>query len=181
MRLRGQWSDKGAYLFHLELLSDLFHMVVYLIFFCLICAYYGLPLHIMRDLYMTCRSFKSRVRDLVRYRRITRNMNTLFPDATEEELARTDAVCIICRETMTSAKKLRCGHLFHFHCLRSWLGEHKKSPPHTIKLITHTHISYAYSTPTSTLPLPYPYPYPYPPPTPPKYTPSRTRPKSHNS
>ena len=39
----------------LELLTDLFHMLVYLAFFVLICTYYGLPLHIMRDLYLTIR------------------------------------------------------------------------------------------------------------------------------
>ncbi len=40
----------------------------------LICAYYGLPLHIMRDLYLTARSFRNRVADFVRYRRIMKNM-----------------------------------------------------------------------------------------------------------
>ena len=46
-------------------------MLVYLAFFVLICTYYGLPLHIMRDLYLTVRSFRSRVADFVRYRRVT--------------------------------------------------------------------------------------------------------------
>ena len=67
-------------------------------FFVLICTYYGLPLHIMRDLYLTCRSFRSRVADFIRYRRITHNMQERFPDATEEDLERTDRICIICRE-----------------------------------------------------------------------------------
>ena len=56
LRLQGRWDDKGVYLFYLELVTDLFHMLVYLAFFVLICTYYGLPLHIMRDLYLTCRS-----------------------------------------------------------------------------------------------------------------------------
>ena len=62
------------YLFYLDLLTDLFHMLVYLAFFVLICTYYGLPLHIMRDLYLTCRSFQTRVTDFIRYRRVTHNM-----------------------------------------------------------------------------------------------------------
>ena len=33
-------------------------------------------------------------------RRAIRNMNTLYPDATPEELAAADNVCIICREEM---------------------------------------------------------------------------------
>ena len=68
MRLGGRWEDKGVYLFYLELVTDLFHMLVYLSFFVLICTYYGLPLHIMRDLYLTCRSFRSRVADFIRER-----------------------------------------------------------------------------------------------------------------
>ena len=74
LRLEGRWDEKGVYLFYLDLATDLFHMIVYLAFFVLICTYYGLPLHIMRDLYLTCRSFRSRVSDFVRYRRVTHNM-----------------------------------------------------------------------------------------------------------
>ena len=41
---------------------------------------------------------------------------------------RTDATCIICREEMTAAKKLICGHMFHVHCLRSWLERQHTCP-----------------------------------------------------
>ena len=41
MRLGGRWDEKGVYLFYLELVTDLFHMLVYLAFFVLICTYYG--------------------------------------------------------------------------------------------------------------------------------------------
>lgn len=52
-------------------------------------------------------------------RRAIRNMNTLYPDATEEELAQGDNVCIICREEMAQGcKKLPCNHIFHTSCLR---------------------------------------------------------------
>jgi E3 ubiquitin-protein ligase synoviolin len=98
MRMGGRWDDKGVYLFYLELVTDLFHMLVYLAFFVLICTYYGLPLHIMRDLYLTIRSFRQRVADFVRYRRITHNMHDRFPDATPEDLERADYICIVCRD-----------------------------------------------------------------------------------
>ena len=42
-------------------------------------------------------------------------------DATAEDLARCDNICIICREDMqptTRNKRLNCGHVFHMHCLR---------------------------------------------------------------
>lgn len=43
-------------------------------------------------------------------------------------ICRSDATCIICREEMTTAKKLVCGHLFHVHCLRSWLERQHTCP-----------------------------------------------------
>lgn len=101
---------------------------MYLAFFFLICAHYGLPLHIMRDLYLTIRSFRSRVADFLHYRRLTHNMHDRFPDATESELDHADRVCIICREHIFSGKKLACGHIFHFHCLRSWLERQQTCP-----------------------------------------------------
>lgn len=47
---------------------------------------YGVPLHLIRELYETFHNFKTRVADYIRYRKITSNMNLCFPDATPEEL-----------------------------------------------------------------------------------------------
>ncbi|CAI5999384.1 unnamed protein product [Closterium sp. NIES-65] len=191
--MEGQWEHKATYIFYLELVKDLLHLLVYLAFFSIIfmtyglplhlirdlyetfdnsslsfCCFllpscrssrnanqdvrpataphpqpprdllqlpstpliltYGLPLHLIRDLYETFRNFRMRVADFIRYRRITSNLNERFPDATPEELERADSTCIICREEMTSAKKLPCGHLFHVHCLRSWLERQQTCP-----------------------------------------------------
>ncbi|PNH00765.1 E3 ubiquitin-protein ligase, partial [Tetrabaena socialis] len=54
-----------------------------------------------------------------------------FPDADAEDLRRCDGVCIICREEMAGAgsnKRLHCGHVFHLHCLRSWLERQQNCP-----------------------------------------------------
>ncbi len=78
----------------------------------------------MRDLYWTFRNFRNRVTDFLRYRRVTANMDERFPEASAEDLARCDGVCIICREEMAATsrnKRLPCGHVFHLHCLRSGL------------------------------------------------------------
>lgn len=62
-------------------------------------AFYGLPIHILRDLFLTARSFVKRLTAFVKYRRATRDM-ARYPDATVEEIQREDT-CIICREEMT--------------------------------------------------------------------------------
>ena len=115
-----------------------------------------MPIHIIRDVALTIRSFYKRINDFVKYRQATRDMNDRYPDATPEEVARED-VCIICREDMrawaqpapaqnpantnpqpaptptalderTRPKKLPCGHILHFACLRSWLERQQNCP-----------------------------------------------------
>ncbi|XP_004511428.1 ERAD-associated E3 ubiquitin-protein ligase HRD1B isoform X2 [Cicer arietinum] len=127
MLMEGQWEKKPVFTFYLELIRDLLHLSMYLCFFFVIFVNYGIPLHLIRELYETFRNFKVRIADYIRYRKITSNMNDRFPDATPEELI-ADATCIICREEMTTAKKLICGHLFHVHCLRSWLERQHRCP-----------------------------------------------------
>lgn len=76
-------------------------------------------------------------------------MNERYPDASEQDIASQD-VCIICREAMQAwqteqvdhvnegrdspiderlrPKKLQCGHILHFACLRSWLERQQNCP-----------------------------------------------------
>lgn len=149
------WQNKSMWVFYIELVTDFLKLTTYLLFFLLIVAFYGLPLNIIRDVYLTGRSFVTRLRALIRYRAATRNMDERYPDASEAEMsAMTDRTCIICREEMfvhgvsgnqagdlgsnpaqqnsdgpnTTPKKLPCGHVFHFYCLRSWLERQQSCP-----------------------------------------------------
>jgi E3 ubiquitin-protein ligase synoviolin len=141
------WEEKGRWVFYLDLTTDFIKSVVYLGFFMILMAFYGIPIHIMRDLFMTIRSFIKRINDFVQYRNATRDMNARYPDATAEELGR-ENTCIVCREEMRPwvqpgadparpgrrvderqrAKKLPCGHILHFSCLRSWLERQQVCP-----------------------------------------------------
>ncbi|KAK5135049.1 hypothetical protein LTR08_005709 [Meristemomyces frigidus] len=94
------WEDKRRYLFALEVFTDFVKLVLYIIFFTVSITFNGLPMHIMRDVYLTFASFSKRVADYVAYRKATRDMNTRYPDATTEEI-RGDA-CIVCRESMVA-------------------------------------------------------------------------------
>lgn len=144
------WEDKGRYIFYLDLATDFFKLVIYLAFFFILLVFYGLPIHILRDVFLTMRSFLKRISDFMKYRTATRDMNERYPDATTEEIGRED-VCIICREEMRPyqppvveegqpqprpnpmtermrPKKLPCGHVLHFSCLRSWLERQQICP-----------------------------------------------------
>ncbi len=166
------WEDKGRWIFYLDLatgktpqpksyelansqLPDFFKLILYLTFFSVLCMFYGMPIHIIRDVAMTIRSFYKRINDFVRYRQATRDMNARYPDATANEISGED-VCIICRENMNPwqpsggdesqqadgnnalisiplderlrPKRLPCGHILHFACLRSWLERQQNCP-----------------------------------------------------
>lgn len=152
-RMDGNWPNKFTYLFYLELVSEIVKLVIYLVgasrllaavvvyeplsltlypnqvFFMLIFSYYGMPLHIVRDLWVSIKNLQRRIASYFRYRKITANLNERFPNPTEEELQETDRTCIICREEMQSdaCKKLPCSHIFHVDCLKMWVQRQQVS------------------------------------------------------
>ncbi|KAH7039048.1 hypothetical protein B0J12DRAFT_580607 [Macrophomina phaseolina] len=150
------WEGKGRWIFYLDLAKDFVKLTIYMAFFVILMMFHGLPIHIMRDVLLTFRSFHKRIYDFLRYRNATRDMNSRYPDATSEDLGENN-ICIICREEMrpwtTSeqaqapvdrtqphqppprpiderhrAKKLPCGHCLHISCLRSWLERQQACP-----------------------------------------------------
>ncbi|KAI1405650.1 hypothetical protein F4819DRAFT_443218, partial [Hypoxylon fuscum] len=133
------WESKGQWVLSLDLFTDFVKLGIYSAFFAILMMFYGLPIHIMRDLFMTARSFVKRLGALLRYRKALQDMSK-YPDATQEELSREDT-CIICREEMRPwdpsasgaierirPKKLPCGHILHFGCLKSWLERQQVCP-----------------------------------------------------
>jgi len=145
------WEAKGSWLFALDIGTDFLKLVAYMAFFTILTVFYGIPIYIIRDMYLTLRSFTKRVSDYIRYQHATRDMHARYPDATAEELE-PDNTCIVCREEMRPwhavdaqarraadplahsvnerhrPKKLPCGHILHFGCLRSWLERQQACP-----------------------------------------------------
>ncbi|KAJ6444176.1 HAL protein kinase [Purpureocillium lavendulum] len=152
------WAAKGEWVLWLDLVTgvypdvpittcwgsltepDMIKLGIYVAFFAMLLTFYGLPIHIMRDLFMTSRDFVKRLNALLRYRRAIQEMNR-YHDATAEDLAQ-ENTCIICREEMrpwdpvnnpgaidrVRPKKLPCGHILHLGCLKSWLERQQVCP-----------------------------------------------------
>lgn len=142
-------------------LADFLKLLIYVTFFIILMVFYGLPIHIIRDLVMTLRSFIKRLTAFLRYRRATQNMNLMYGDATAEDIQREDT-CIICREEMRPwavtnppavpgqpaprptgtvnerqrPKKLPCGHILHLGCLKSWLERQQACPTCRASVVT---------------------------------------------
>ncbi|XP_015171293.1 PREDICTED: E3 ubiquitin-protein ligase synoviolin A isoform X1 [Polistes dominula] len=133
------WDNKPVFLLYTDLVIGLLKVALYVAFVSLMIKLFTLPLFALRPMYYTMRDFKKAFHDIVMSRRAIRNMNTLYPDATPEELAAADNVCIICREEMVSAsKKLPCNHIFHTACLRSWFQRQQTCPTCRLNILRPT-------------------------------------------
>lgn len=123
------WDNKAVYMLYTELFTGFIKVLLYIAFMTIMIKVHTFPLFAIRPMYLSMRQFKKAVTDAIMSRRAIRNMNTLYPDATPEDLQASDNVCIICREEMvTGAKKLPCNHIFHSSCLRSWFQRQQTCP-----------------------------------------------------
>lgn len=119
LRSESPWENKAVFLLYTELVVGLIRVILYIVFVFLMVKIYTLPLFAFRPMYYTIRyaklypffpynysiykimsiyrNFKKALNDVILSRRAIHNMNTLYPDATSEELALSDNICIICR------------------------------------------------------------------------------------
>ncbi|XP_054026019.1 E3 ubiquitin-protein ligase AMFR [Dryobates pubescens] len=129
----GTWEGKDIYVYYTDfimevtLLSlDLMHHIHMLLFgnFSLSMA----SLVIFMQLRYLFHEVQRRIRRHKNYLRVVGNMEARFAVATPEELAANNDDCAICWDSMQSARRLPCGHLFHSSCLRSWLEQDISCP-----------------------------------------------------
>ena len=116
------WPSKSVYIFYADLITDILQMTCYILFMGVF--FYQnparLPIYAIADVVQVARQLATRLQSFRRYREITSNMDTKFPEATAEEMASAES-CIICRDNLTvNCKVLACGHIFHTECLKNW-------------------------------------------------------------
>ncbi|XP_022064738.1 E3 ubiquitin-protein ligase AMFR [Acanthochromis polyacanthus] len=129
----GTWESKGTYVYYTDfimelamLFLDLMHHIHMLLFGNIWLSMASLV--IFMQLRYLFHEVQRRIRRHKNYLRVINNMEARFAVATAEELAANDDDCAICWDTMLTARKLPCGHLFHNSCLRSWLEQDTSCP-----------------------------------------------------
>jgi E3 ubiquitin-protein ligase synoviolin len=70
----GSWSNKDIYVFYLEIINDLTQSAVYITFFIILLYKYGIPIHLIRDLFLTAQRALKRIMDFYNYRKNMRNL-----------------------------------------------------------------------------------------------------------
>ncbi len=121
LHCEGRWDAKGSCTYYNELIADSTTLLVYLGCFAYLSNFHTFPLYIVIEFSTTFARFRRCLANFLRYRRIVRMMDKIFPDASQQELKTENNTCSICRDEMLEAKKLECGHMFHKSCLQSWL------------------------------------------------------------
>ncbi|XP_030646188.1 E3 ubiquitin-protein ligase AMFR isoform X2 [Chanos chanos] len=129
----GTWENKGTYVYYTDFIMelallclDLMHHIHMLLFGNIWLSMASLV--IFMQLRYLFHEVQRRIRRHKNYLRVIDNMEARFAVATPEELVANNDDCAICWDSMSSARKLPCGHLFHNSCLRSWLEQDTSCP-----------------------------------------------------
>ncbi|ODQ63319.1 hypothetical protein NADFUDRAFT_84469 [Nadsonia fulvescens var. elongata DSM 6958] len=130
------WEKKTDLLFIVDNISNITRLVLFLLEFWIMLKPYGVPVHVLRDLYITIKDLFTRISDRIKFKRATRELDLIIVEATIADIEH-DSVCIICREDMQIIldqphrlvpKKLMCGHVLHHGCLKDWLERSQRCP-----------------------------------------------------
>ncbi|KAG7353318.1 ring finger domain containing protein [Nitzschia inconspicua] len=124
------WKDyKATLVFAVEVQAQAAKFFFYVTFFAIVMTYYGLPINLIREVYISFQALKQRLVAFKTYRQLMASMSR-FQSPTAEEL-KEEHTCIICRDEMTvdTSKRLPgCGHIMHKSCLREWLVQQQTCP-----------------------------------------------------
>eukprot|EP01122_Echinamoeba_exundans_P013258 TRINITY_DN5757_c0_g1_i1.p1 TRINITY_DN5757_c0_g1~~TRINITY_DN5757_c0_g1_i1.p1 ORF type:complete len:665 (-),score=93.29 TRINITY_DN5757_c0_g1_i1:21-2015(-) len=129
----GNWEGRGAYMFYTDVIASAIVLAATLGHYVVILFIHGISLNVvdvlifvnMRIVFL---NLKTKIAAYRNYRRLAIDMDQRYPQVPAEELQQLNDSCAICREHMTAARRLPCGHIFHTACLRSWL-EHNHTCP----------------------------------------------------
>ncbi len=71
------WENKGIYMLYSDLILGFFRVVLYLTFMSLMIKIHTFPLFAIRPMYLSLRSFKKSLNDVIMSRRAIRNLNIM--------------------------------------------------------------------------------------------------------
>ncbi|XP_051978409.1 autocrine motility factor receptor a [Xyrauchen texanus] len=133
LKHEGTWENKSSHIYYTDFIMelailclDLMHHIHMLLFGNIWLSMASLV--IFMQLRYLFHEVQRRIRRHKNYLRVIDNMESRFAVATPDELMANNDDCAICWDSMTTARKLPCGHLFHNSCLRSWLEQDTSCP-----------------------------------------------------
>lgn len=141
------WDNKGLYVKSLEITTSILKVGSYVSFIYLLSYHTGLsvPFSMLQGLYLSVRKAYQQFKQLMTFLESAKRLDSQLLDASADDLATGDNLCIICRDDMCSVvdyeaahgkkmparkkpKKLLCGHILHIGCLKDWLERSESCP-----------------------------------------------------
>lgn len=141
------WENKPYYGKAIDISSALLTAISYVCFIYLLTVHSGLslPLSMLQGTYSSLRKAWVQISQLLSLIESSKRLDTQLPNATKEDLERSDNSCLICLDDMYSAeeyhrlfkkpqaprrvpKKLQCNHILHMGCLKEWLERSDSCP-----------------------------------------------------
>lgn len=125
-----QWRNKSWVLMHLRLGVGTAKLVLLLVYFTLVLTYYGIPLIMVRDLFMAFRVVHQEMSNVIAARRLARDLQARFFRPTPAECEEAGGVDAITHADLTpdDAILLPCRHIFQEDALMSWFERQRVCP-----------------------------------------------------
>lgn len=129
----GLWENRNTYTYYTELILEMsslcvdfihhLHMLLWANMFLSVAS-----LILLMKLRYLYQEIQRRMKRHHNYIIVNQTLEKCFHHVDEDQLREGEGVCAICWEKMTGARRLPCGHSFHFGCLRSWLEQDPVCP-----------------------------------------------------
>lgn len=113
------WESKAAYLSIVDFLYNLITLATLVLEFAILSKKSALGIYFLDKSLRAIINMWNCFSGYLESRKLVSKVNS-FPNATAEDIQKASDKCIFCLEALTEAKKINCGHLFHYKCLRSY-------------------------------------------------------------
>lgn len=131
-------ESKSLYMKILEITHSSLVLVIHLFLLFTLVGPSRYPIYLFKDIFFNTLHLIKQIKELRRYQKASKELDSRLQDATEEDLADDNNLCIICRDDMTTIdvikgnraypKKLQCGHIIHLGCLKGWFERSQACP-----------------------------------------------------
>lgn len=120
------WENKAAYLSVVDFVYNLITLAILVVEFAILSKKSALGIYFLDKSLRAIINMWNCFSGYLESRKLVSKVNG-FPNATAEDIQKASDKCIFCLEALTEAKKINCGHLFHYKCLRSYF-ENSSNP-----------------------------------------------------
>lgn len=116
------WELKASLLSIVEFVFNLLTLGVIIVELLVLSKRSAIGIHFVDKAIKSVSGIHQCVKNFIKSRSLLKRIDK-FNDASPEEIHEANDKCIFCLDHLTQAKKINCGHLFHYKCLRDYFQQ----------------------------------------------------------